>query len=44
MMCIHGAEEIEKDIDKAIILKSDGEPALKSVYEEVKRRRKYQTI
>ena len=37
MMCIHGAEEMEKEINKLgykdIILKSDGEPALKSVQE-----------
>ena len=48
MMCIHGAEEMKKDIDKLgckeIILKSDGEPALKSVQEEVKRRRNDPTI
>ena len=44
----HGAEALERDIErlgyKEIILKSDGEPALKSVQEEVKRRRKDPTI
>ena len=48
MMCIHGAEEMEKEINKLgykdIILKSDGEPALKSVQEEVERRRNDPTI
>ena len=44
----HGAVEMIKDIKKLghseIILKCDGEPALKSVQEEVKRRRPEQTI
>ena len=44
----HGAEEMIKDIKKLwyseIILKCDGEPALKSVQEEVKRRRPEPTI
>ena len=39
----HGAEELIKDIDKLgyreVILKSDGEPALKSIQDEVKKRR-----
>ena len=44
----HGAAEMVKDIKKLgyseMILKCDGEPALKSVQEEVKRRRSEQTI
>ena len=44
----HPSQEMKKDIDKLgykeIILKSDGEPALKSVQEEVKRRRNDPTI
>ena len=43
MVCHHGADAMEKDIEKLgykeIILKSDGEPAIKAVQEEVKRRR-----
>ena len=48
MISQHGADAMEKDIEKLgykeIILKSDGEPAIKSVQEEVKRRRKDNTI
>merc|ERR1712240_2189 len=48
MVCQHGADAMEKDIEtlgyKEIILKSDGEPAIRSVQEEVKRRRKDNTI
>ena len=44
----HGAQEMIKDIKKLgyseVILKCDGEPALKSVQEEVKRRREDPTI
>lgn len=44
----HGAEEMIKDLKKLgyaeVILKCDGEPALKSVQEEVKRRRPEPTI
>ena len=44
----HGAEELIKDIEKLgykkIILKSDGEPALKNIQEEVRRRREDPTI
>ena len=44
----HGAEEMIKDIKKLgyseVILMCDGEPALKSVQKEVKRRRTEQTI
>merc|ERR1712240_171121 len=48
MVCHHGADAMEKDIAKLgyqeIILKSDGEPAIKAVQEEVKRRRTANTI
>ena len=48
MISQHGADAMEKDIEKLgykeIILKSDGEPAIKSVQEEVKRRRGDNTI
>ena len=44
----HGAEEMMKDISKLgyheVILKCDGEPALKSVQEEVRRKRTEKTI
>ena len=44
----HGAEEMVKDLKKLgyseVVLKCDGEPALKSVQEEVKRRRPEPTI
>ena len=44
----HGAEELVKDVEKLaykeIILKSDGEAALKSIQEEVRRRRAENTI
>ena len=43
MVSQHGADAMEKDIEKLgykeIILKSDGEPAIKAVQDEVKRRR-----
>ncbi len=45
---MHGAVEMIKDIGKLghreVILKSDNEPALRSVQEEVKRRREDPTI
>ena len=48
MAHVHGSEEMVKDIAKLgyreVILKSDGEPALKSVQEEVRRRREESTI
>ena len=44
----HGAEELIKDLEKLgydeVILKSDGEPALRAVQEEVRRRRGRTTI
>ena len=48
LISMHGAEEMIKDIAKLghreVILKSDNEPALRSVQEEVKRRREDPTI
>ena len=48
MVSQHGADALEKDIEKMgykeIILKSDGEPAIRAVQEEVKRRRIENTI
>ena len=48
LVSMHGAEELIKDIAKLghreVVLKSDNEPALRSVQEEVKRRREDPTI
>ena len=48
MISQHGADAMEKDIEKLgykeIILKSDGEPAIRAVQEEVKRRRTENTL
>ena len=48
LMDIYGADELIDDIEqlglKEIILKSDGEPALKAIREEVKHRREEKTI
>ena len=48
LVSLHGAEKMIKDIAKLgyreVVLKSDNEPALRSVQEEVKRRREDPTI